>query len=76
MFKAIILKVRETLDITVKSLQVDILKEFGYKVHIKRIRETKRKVIEQVYGKWKESYAELSHLLNAIQEANRGTKFE
>ena len=57
-------------------MQADILKDFNYKVHIKRIREAKRKAIEQVYGKWDESYAELPHLLNAIQEANPGTKFE
>ena len=74
--KAIMLKVQETPDIKVKSLQADILKDFNYKVHIKRIREAKRKAIEQVYGKWDESYAELPHLLNAIQEANPGTKFE
>ena len=74
--KAIILKVRESPDIFVKSLQADILKDFRYKVHIRRIREVKRKAIEQVYGKWEESYAELPHLLNAIQEANLGIKFE
>ena len=49
--KAIILKVRESPDISMKSLQVDILKDFRYKVHIRRIREAKRKAIEQVYGK-------------------------
>ena len=75
-FKVIILKVRGSLDITKKSLQTNILKQFGYKVHIKRVWKAKRKAIEHVYGRWEESYAELLHLLKAIQEANPGTKFE
>ena len=66
MSKAIILKVWESPDFTVKSLQMDILKEFGYEVHVKRIWEANWKAIEHVYGRWEESYAELLHLLNVI----------
>ena len=70
------MEIRNYLDVRAKDLQLTILKEFGYNVHIKRIQETKQKVIEQVYGSWEDSYAELPHLLNAIGEVNPVTKVE
>ena len=50
LFKTIILEIRNSLNVRAKDLQMNILKEFGYNVHMKRIREAKKKAIEQVYG--------------------------
>ena len=68
--------IKEQPSISISALRAEIVDKLGYTPSYKKVWVGKQKAIEQVFGNWEESYANLPKFLGALQKFNPGTIVE
>lgn len=73
-----VIKAQIVADPTIKEkvLLATVKNVFGYEPSRKKIRNTRKLAMDEVFGSWEGSYEDLPHLMEALQSFNVGTKVD
>ena len=64
--------VKAQMTITVATIQVVVVEQFGYHISYQKAMKAKRKAMARLFGDWYKSYAELPRFFLALKQSNPG----